>query len=231
MTYSSRWSMSSSESNNSVISAVDQPILAAASCSISPGVDPGQRYSIIMRISSIRLAKNTGVCRLAQRVPVRPATQGQSLAHWDQQRIDRSLMGRKFESELPKLGLGSLNRENDSRFELRGTAAIATVAGGAVARVCTSTGAVPPWNAVSGRSTSGNTTISSIRNVRLPSTINVGVFTFHRDIVSTSDRPSIPCQCHECRIALLACDSRADDLPIFARPPCTNRLASDKTLS
>jgi len=92
-------------------------------------------------------------------------------------------MGRKFASQWAASTSALWKGEAVSGLGIEKTVATAMVAGAVVAFACTTKGAVPWWNAMSSRSTSGNTTISSMMNIRLVRMNTVDVLTFHRDII------------------------------------------------
>lgn len=61
--------------------------------------------------------------------------------------------------------------------------ATAIVTGAVVAFACTTRGAVPWWNAMSSRSTSGRYTISSMIDIRLIRITTFDGLTFHCDMI------------------------------------------------
>jgi hypothetical protein len=100
-----------------------------------------------------------------------------------QRRMDRSRMGRKFGSRWAARTSALRKGEAVSGLGSEKTVATAMVVGAVVAFAWTTKGAVPWWNAMSSRSTSGNTTISSMMNIKLVRMNTVDRPTFHRDII------------------------------------------------
>jgi len=92
-------------------------------------------------------------------------------------------MGRKFGSGWAAKNSALRKGEAVSGLCSEKTVATAMAGGAVVALACSTKGAVPWWNAMSSRSTSGNTTISSMTSIRLPRMNSVDVPTFHRDII------------------------------------------------